>query len=320
MLVSGLFTFPPSTHPDALSGKRAYQAGRQFVGDEENRLVEYGISCLMAAGVCPDAGHDRLLIVGATGTGKSLLSEGLATCFAQERGVRVLRTNGSDWARFVVRDRTHDRIQAWRHSCRDISLLVFDDLDHLAGRIAAQHELCWLLDDLGEWDIPVVLTANVLPLDPDAVAAELASRAMAGLTICLRPPGKSARAVIIRELSRELGWILSDEAIQWLATRLTGPVPEIRGNLFRTLPIRRPSEAHASLAQIQKLVITQQASPRLVPQTIMRLVARHYGISKSAMMGKSRRRAALQARDGDLPHSPALWPYLADDRSPVWQS
>ena len=100
-VVSGVFSIPleacssPSPEAGPCGTPRGF-ALREYIGSDENRLVQFAVQALLSG----DRRYNPVVFCGPTGTGKTLLAEGLAERWRQERpGELVMATCGADFAR-----------------------------------------------------------------------------------------------------------------------------------------------------------------------------------------------------------------------------
>lgn len=194
-----------------------------FVVGPENRLVDVAIRDLLGgARTC----YSPMVLYGPSGVGKTHLAlAAVAHWKAQPDHPPVKYAVAVDYARELAEAIETKTVDEFGVAYRRASLLVLEDLQHLAGKQAAQRELLQILDSLADDEARVLVTASRSPGMLGDVLPGLQSRLQAGLVIPVVLPGPAARAIIFRRLAAARGIDLSEPLIEFLAERMSGAVP-----------------------------------------------------------------------------------------------
>ncbi len=303
-MVSGVFSIPLEAYPSP-----SHEAGphgtprtitlRDYVGSDENRLVQFSVESLLAS----DRRYNPIVFVGPSGTGKSLLAVGLAERWRRERpGQVVFTTCGADFARSFAYALDTDSLADLRARTCAAELFVLDDLQQMCPKPAAQEELARLLDQLLDDGRAVLVTASQAPSVSGGLLPGLCSRLSGGLTVPLLAPGIPARRVLLRRIADLHEVQLSDAAIEMLAIgptdaesdRLT--VPQLNHVVVQLAHVARVEATPIELDEI-RLFWKDQAHER---QPTLRLitgkVAKHFSVTTLQLRGPSRRSHIVRAR------------------------
>ena len=186
------------------AGGNSSSVGLQtFVAGPENRLAEVAVEAVLGKG---DGTYSPIVFYGPSGTGKSHLALGLAgawkACFRREP---VIYVTAVDFARGLAEAIQTKTTEDFAGRYRRASLLVLEDVGHLAGKEAAQRELSLTLDALRDAGSRVVITSIVIPAELAEFSPGLRGRLTAGLVVPLAPPSRDARLVILRLVAESLG-------------------------------------------------------------------------------------------------------------------
>jgi chromosomal replication initiator protein len=176
-----------------------------------------------------------------------------------------------------------------------VQLFVLDNVDDLAGKPAAQRELCTVLDTLAAYGGRAIVTARRVPARDDRLSAGLASRLQAGLIVPLGKLSEPARRAMISELAHARGLALSQGAIDRIAGRVKATVPQLTGDLLRLDAAARAAGTVLDEAFVEeRLPAAKEGGPSI--RAIALRVAEHFGMKVSELRGPARRKEVVAAR------------------------
>ncbi|MHB0956630.1 MAG: helix-turn-helix domain-containing protein [Pirellulaceae bacterium] len=303
-MVSGVFSIPLETYPSPAheaepQGTPRAVAVRQYIGSDENRLVEFAVQALLTR----DRRYNPVLFVGPSGTGKSLLALGLAERWRRERvGEFVVATCGADFARSFAYALDTDSVADWRARHGAASLFVLDDLQQMDQKPAAQEELARLLDQLLDAGQAVLVTASQTPAASDRFLPGLCSRLSGGLSVPLHAPGVPARRVLLRQIADLHDVRLSDAAIEMLAEGPTDAesdrwtVPQLNHAVVQLSHAARLEATSIELDEIRLFWKIQAHERQPTLRLITGKVAKHFSVTVAQLRGPSRRSYVVRAR------------------------
>jgi chromosomal replication initiator protein len=265
-----------------------------FVAGPENYLAAVAVRALLGRTVGP---YNLILFYGPPSAGKSHLAVGLAAAWkARFRGQPLISATGLQFARQLsdaIDTKTTDDF-ATRY--RQASLLVLEDLQYLQARQAAQRELIGILDALRDTESRIVLTAGRPPAQLAGIAPSLRSRLMAGLTVPLALPGRSARLVILNRLA-DVGHVQIQEiTLEILANALNVTVPKLFAALVE-LQLFAKDNNETIDAEIARRYVAKRTPPRQPSlRSIASTTAREFSLTTAELRSASRRRLVVLAR------------------------
>jgi chromosomal replication initiator protein len=193
-----------------------------FVVGPENQLVDAAIGGLLG-----EAGshYSPMVLYGPSGVGKTHLALAVVAHWKAQPGRPLVKyAVAIDFARELAEAIETKTLDEFGVAYRRASLLVLEDLQHLAGKQAAQRELLQILDSLADDEARVLVTASCSPGMLDDMLPGLQSRLKAGLAVPVVLPGPAARAIILRRLARVRSVVLSESLIEFLAENASGTV------------------------------------------------------------------------------------------------
>lgn len=266
---------------------------RAYVADEENALVRMLLPALERG----DPAFRPLVLSGPVSAGKTLLAIALARYFeALHPDKKTLTLSAADFARDYADALETEDLAAFRRRFRQASLVVLDDLQHLANKRPAQEECRRILDTLANRQTPVIITLREAPGELVSLLPDLRSRLAGGLVVPLKWPGDAARRELI---ARYLGLQqakLSPASIDRLAQSLPRSPAQLFGALARLVHLAQTERRPLDDSLADELLREQGSARRIEPKAIAAAVARQFGVTVTELKGPSRRQSIATAR------------------------
>lgn len=271
-----------------------------FLCGPENLVAANSVADLLAQ---RDEGPSLIWLYGPHGVGKSHLAQGLADLWQQRTSSthkdptqRPLVAIASDLARderAACHDDPHgERLAAFRAPLESASLLVIEDLQHVAAQPHFTRELIRLLDQRAHQHRHTVVTSSAGPAAA-IFPPPLASRLAAGLPLRLVPPNLAARRALVSMLADQLGLTLQDRARDCLAAKFAAGPRALAPPLVH-LALENP--AQPITAEQMHALIARPRLPRAAIRDIAVSTARWFRLKLSELKGRSRRVAIVRAR------------------------
>ena len=245
------------------------------------------------AGKCPSA--NPLVLHGPPGTGKSRLLAALAGHLAAApAGVTARLVSVGDLARSPDEGLT-DR------DLFDCDVLALEDVQHLTERTA--DAACDLIDHRVARRRATVVTAPAGPSGLTHLSRRLTSRLAAGLVVQLEPLSAKSRRTILADAATTKGVRLTDDALDFLAEQATGGgVRATLGLLQNLAQVAKAFPGPLGRAEIEQTLANagQPTSAAPAVSGIVKRVAAAFGVSEAELLGASRLRNVLRARQAAM--------------------
>lgn len=275
--------------------------GSEFVAGDENRLLAAVVQswCGVLRSDGSPVGCDKwnrlaspLVLVGATGSGKSHLAAGLAE-FAGEQIAAF--TTANDLRREFADAIDAGDAQAWRNRLAGIPLLVLDDLDHLPSRSTFQTELLHLTRERETRGHKLLVTSNRPIAHLNGWLPDLVNWFASGLTLQIAPLGAATRRELVMQLADAKDWCLSAEAYETLTQRAPAEPRELL-RLFTDLERQFGRGARFEADTLQHFLEKRRAAGAPDLREIVRMVARYHQLPLKQLTSASRKSAVVSAR------------------------
>ena len=276
-----------------------------FVVGHSNELAHNAILRVLEN---PGELYNPLFLYGPAGVGKTHLLRGAAKAYRFGRSSRWRRGGGATTAyptityltgeqlfhRYVasVRDRT---VLRFRESLRTANVLLVDGVEDLVGKEKTQIELLHTLDALLDGQRQVILASANAPTALTGLDSGLVGRLAQGLVVSLRRPDLKTRLAIARRRARSLRNAVSEEVLRYVADTVGGGVTSLCGALMQ-LDLHAHVAGHSLSLEEAKAALAEivyQQRQRVSVESVVAIVARHFGLAPEKLVAPGRGRASV---------------------------
>jgi chromosomal replication initiator protein len=183
----------------------------------------------------PGARYNPLVIVGASGVGKTHLLHALGNALAERVSGPVACLSAHEFTGELIEAIDRNAVPAWRAKYRRASAFLLDDVHLIAEKDRTQDELFVLFNFLAESGRQMIFTSTVPLSELTAVEARLCTRLEGGLVVDLPAPEREIRQQVVeRSLQAKVGNLDPDLA-GYLGSRPADSVRAVQGFLQRVL-------------------------------------------------------------------------------------
>jgi chromosomal replication initiator protein len=275
--------------PDDGSGLIRRYTFETFVVGGSNQM-----SYASAMGVAERPGqmYNPLVIYGGVGLGKTHLSNAIGHKVRLDRpDATIYYMSAEKFMNQMIAAIQTGTTLAFREKYRRADLLLIDDIQFLATKDATQEEFFHTFNALYESQKQIVLTSDKPPREIDGLEERLVSRFHQGLVVDVKPPELETRVAILQKRAAADRFYLPGPIALLIASHVKGNVRELEGCLLRLIAytsIARKSEPTEEMAQEILSEFVHAESLAIEPETIVHVVAQHYGITREQLKGKRR--------------------------------
>jgi len=286
--VAGADTFP-------LNPKYTFDA---FVIGPSNRFAH---AAALSVAEAPARSYNPLFVYGAAGLGKTHLLHAVGN-YVRENFTRMrvgYVSTETFMNEFVETLRAKDDMGAFRRRYRECDVLLIDDVQFMDKKEALQEELFHTFNTLYGASKQIVLTSDRAPRAIATLEDRLRSRLLSGLTTDIQPPELETRIAILRTKAEHEHAVVGDDVLDFIATMVKENIRELEGALIRVTAYaslnRQPLTRELAESVLADFVAGRQ--PRqITAQHIIEVSASHFGFSVEELIGPSRRRPLVIAR------------------------
>ncbi|MGA2232206.1 MAG: chromosomal replication initiator protein DnaA, partial [Tepidisphaeraceae bacterium] len=240
----------PSSSSTSTPRPRLRHEISSFVVGPSNQLA-YNTALYVAE--FPGAQYNPLFIHGGCGLGKTHLLQGLCKQFqAHHPTLRWSYVTGEEFTNDFLAALRNNKLEVFRRKMRDLDLLAIDDVHFLAGKKATQEEFLHTFNSIEAGGKQVVMASDSHPKMIEEFGESLVNRFVSGMVVRVDPPNFTTRCEILRKLSHQTGFELSEEVTGWIARRVTQNVRELEGAVTRIAAYVRLGDRVPDVTMVQE--------------------------------------------------------------------
>ncbi len=243
--------------------------------------------------------YNPLFICGPTGVGKTHLMQAIGNRRLSRRpGERVLYVYAETFVKEVVTGIRFNRMDQVRQRLLNADVLLFDDVQFLAGKATTEDELFQTFNALYSVGSQIVFTSDVLPRDIPGLTDRMKSRFEGGLVVDIQQPDFETKVAILRHKSEQAQVELDDDTAYYLAGKIKTHVRELESYFNRVVLVSsmRGEPITRELAEEALRGILPETSQATNPAEILKAVATHYGLKPAELRARTKRESIVFPR------------------------
>lgn len=259
-----------------------------FVVGSGNRFAQ---AAAFAVAESPAKRYNPLFIYGSVGLGKTHLMQAIAhEIIKRKPGAKALCVSSEKFVNQLVQSIQNRTQIAFRNKYRNLDILLIDDIHFIAGKEATQEEFFHTFNTLHDDHKQIVVSSDRPPKDIPGLEDRLVSRFQWGLVVDVQPPDLETRLAILRKKVEREKTLVSDEVLNFIASKIKSNIRELEGALLRVLAYSSLTGAPVDLATSQDILKDSLAEEtrKITIDLIQRATAEYYDVSVSDMRVKRR--------------------------------
>jgi chromosomal replication initiator protein len=275
-----------------------------FVVGASNRMAHAGATQVADAALGEVPGFNPLYIHSSVGLGKTHLLHAIAWEVkrrAQHAQVLYLTAERFRY-QFVEALRSQDPL-AFKEKFRAINILLIDDLEFMHGERTEQ-EFDHIINSLLDGGRQVVVASARAPNHIERLNERMRSRLQRGLVTEIGALDHNLRLKVLEKRLSEKramdpSFALGGEILELLAERLTESGRELEGavtRLYATWQYMRTSITPDVAETVIRDLVHGLEPRRIKIEDILRIISRHFGVSKGDLLSQRRHRSVVWPR------------------------
>ena len=265
---------------NSLPEMAGYTFDRFIVGNSN----KFAHAAAVAVAERPGKTYNPLFIYGNSGLGKThlLLAIGQAI-HEREPNRKIAYVKGDEFTIQLVKSIKDGTAEDFRTKYRNVDLfLVFF---HTFNNIyEAGHQ--------------IVITSDRPPLEMSLLDDRLRTRFEGGLMADIQPPDLETRMAITRNKAAQLGLILSDDAVEYIASNITANIRQLEGVIKRLTAYKEILDDIITIDSVKRAIkdVIRIGISIPTPERIIRETSRYYSLKEEDLRGQNRSKNTAIAR------------------------
>lgn len=240
-----------------------------------------------------------LFIFGGPGLGKTHLAQAIGISIHEKYPDQVvLYVTGNEFkTQYMDAVSVRNKLTDFLAFYMRIDVLIVDDIQDLLGQ-GSQSAFFNVFNHLHQHGKQLIFTSDRAPVDLKNFEERLLSRFKWGLSVELRRPDYATRISMLRARAFREGVRISDDVLEYLASRIKSNFRELEGALISLIARATliHQESTVELAEsITQSIIGDEAG-ELTIERVEDSVCEYFNISRDVLQSQSRKRQIVQAR------------------------
>ena len=268
-----------------------------FIEGASNKFAK--ATCVAVANV-PAADYNPLFIYGNSGLGKThLLCAIINHMRVKFPKLKIVYKKCEDFMNELISAISTYTTQEFKEKYRGADVLLIDDVQFIAGKVSTQEEFFHTFSYLYESNKQIILTSDRPPQEIKPLEDRLRSRFEGGLIADIQPPSAELRAAIIKKKSASIGLTISNDLVEYIASRLHENIRQIEGVIKKLGAMNAMTGREVTKEAIDEVISV--IDPGNVPvdiliDKIISTVAKYYGVTVEEIKSKKKTDAVANAR------------------------
>lgn len=268
----------------------------RFIVGNSNKFAH---AAAIAVAENPGKTYNPLFIYGNSGLGKTHLLLAIGQQIHErspEKSIAYIK--GDEFTNQLVKSIKDGTTEEFRQKYRNVDLFLVDDIQFISGKQQTQNEFFHTFNNIFEAGHQIVITSDRPPLEMSILDDRLRTRFEWGLMADIQPPDLETRMAITRNKAAQLGLLLSDDAVEFIATNITANIRQLEGVIKRLTAYKEILDDVITIDSVRRAIkdVIRIGTYIPTPESIIRETARYYSLKAEDLRGQSRSKNTAAAR------------------------
>ncbi|MFN2560896.1 MAG: chromosomal replication initiator protein DnaA [Jatrophihabitans sp.] len=268
-----------------------------FVIGSSNRFTH---AAAVAVAEAPARAYNPLFIYGDSGLGKTHLLHAIGHYARRlQPGLRTRYISSEEFTNDFINSVRDDKMQAFQTRYRSVDVLLIDDIQFLERAERTQEEFFHTFNTLHNANKQIVISSDKSPRQLNSLEDRLRTRFEWGLISDVQAPDLETRIAILRKKAAQEGMSPPPEVLEFIASKIQSNIRELEGALIRVTAFASLNRQAVELGlaeMVLKDLVGENDAPEISAATIMAVTAEYFAISIDDLVGGSRSRVLVGAR------------------------
>ena len=280
---------------NSLPEMEGYTFDRFIVGNSN----KFAHAAAVAVAEKPGAIYNPLFIYGNSGLGKTHLLLAIGQeIHEKDPAKKIAYVKGDEFTNQLVQAIKDGTGEEFRTKYRNVDLFLVDDIQFIAGKQQTQNEFFHTFNNIYEAGHQIVITSDRPPLEMSLLDDRLRTRFEGGLMADIQAPDLETRMAIIRNKAAQLGLLLSDEAVAYIAENITANIRQLEGVIKRLTAYKEILDDVITIDSVKRAIkdVIKIGTYIPTPDVIIKETAKYYSLKEEDLRGQNRSKNTAMAR------------------------
>ena len=280
---------------NSLPEMEGYTFDRFIVGNSN----KFAHAAALAVAEKPGVIYNPLFMYGNSGLGKTHLLLAIGQeIHEKDPTKKIAYLKGDEFTNQLIRAIKDGTGEEFRTKYRNVDLFLVDDIQFIAGKQQTQNEFFHTFNNIYEAGHQIVITSDRPPLEMSLLDDRLRTRFEGGLMADIQPPDLETRMAIIRNKAAQLGLLLSDEAVEYIAENITANIRQLEGVIKRLTAYKEILDDVITIDSVKRAIkdVIKIGTYIPTPEVIIRETAKYYSLKEEDLRGQNRSKNTAMAR------------------------
>ncbi len=268
----------------------------RFIVGNSNKFAH---AAAVAVAEKPGKTYNPLFIYGNSGLGKTHLLLAIGQYIHEkDPSKKIAYIKGDEFTNEMVKSIKDGTAEEFRTKFRNVDLFLVDDIQFIAGKQQTQNEFFHTFNNIYEAGHQIVITSDRPPMEMSLLDDRLRTRFEGGLMADVAPPDLETRIAIIKNKAAQLGLLLSDEAVEYIATNITANIRQLEGVTKRLTAYKEILNEVITLDSVKRAIGDVERTGEYIPtpERIIKETARYFSLKEEDLRGQNRSKNTAMAR------------------------
>lgn len=247
--------------------------------------------------------HERynpLFIYGDSGLGKTHLLSAIK--FEMQKNypdINIIYIPAETFTNEFLHSISTNTVEQFDDKYRGADALLIDDIQFIAGKEQTEEKFFHIFNELYNQNKIIVLTSDRPAKEIKSISDRLKTRFSSGLIADIKPPEYETRLAIIQRKAELLHFSITDDVIDYIATKLKSNIRQIEGVVTKLNALYVVSQVKPSITVAQNVIKDIVTDHQPIPVTVDKIiseVSKIYSIEPEEMRSQRRTANISQAR------------------------
>lgn len=244
--------------------------------------------------------YNPLFIYGDSGLGKTHLLSAIQ--FEMQKnfpGINIIYIPAETFTNEFLHSISSNSVETFDDRYRSADALLIDDIQFIAGKEQTEEKFFHIFNELYKQNKVIVLTSDRPAKEIKSISDRLKTRFSSGLIADVKPPEYETRIAIIQRKAELLNFNISEEVIDYIATKLKSNIRQIEGVVTKLNALYMVSQMKPTIAVAQNVIkdiVTEHQPIPITVEKIISEVGKIYNVDPDEMRSQRRTANISQAR------------------------